>query len=107
MKKLLRKSRKAGAFTLIEMVIVLFIIGLLMLLIIPNLNNQKKKAEKKTNNALVTTIQTQVDLYEDEITKPITLDKLKTAGAITEKKVQQANDAHITISSDGKVQMGE
>ncbi|BDR58537.1 competence type IV pilus major pilin ComGC [Xylocopilactobacillus apicola] len=99
----LKKHQKSNAFTLIEMVIVLFIIGLLMLLILPNLNSQKKKAENKTNSALVTTIQTQVDLYSDEIEKPITLDKLKTAGAINERQVEQAKKAKISISNDGNV----
>ena len=101
--QIINKQKRTNAFTLIEMVIVLFIIGLLMLLILPNLNNQKKKAENKTNNALVTTIQTQVDMYEDEIEKPITLEKLKNAGAINQKQLEQAQKAQIVISSDGNV----
>ncbi|BDR56378.1 competence type IV pilus major pilin ComGC [Xylocopilactobacillus apis] len=99
----IKKNHKAPAFTLIEMVIVLFIIGLLMLLILPNLNSQKKKAENKTDNALVTTIQTQVNLYEDDIEKPITLEKLKDAGAISNQQVEQAKKAKIKISADGNV----
>ena len=101
--QIINKQKRTNAFTLIEMVIVLFIFGLLMLLILPNLNNQKKKAENKTNNALVTTIQTQVDMYEDEIEKPITLEKLKNAGAINQKQLEQAQKAQIVISSDGNV----
>lgn len=39
-------QKKHSAFTLIEMVIVLFIISLLLLIIIPNVNQQKKSAVK-------------------------------------------------------------
>lgn len=42
------KTRKHAAFTLIEMVIVLFIISLLLLIIIPNINQQKQAAQSKT-----------------------------------------------------------
>ncbi|AXX64740.1 competence type IV pilus major pilin ComGC [Bombilactobacillus bombi] len=57
---------KHSAFTLIEMVIVLFIISLLLLIIIPNVNQQKKSAENKTNAAFRTTLQTQVDMYDGQ-----------------------------------------
>lgn len=59
-------QKKHSAFTLIEMVIVLFIISLLLLIIIPNVNQQKKSAESKTNHAFRTTLQTQVDMYEGQ-----------------------------------------
>lgn len=39
-------QKKHSAFTLIEMVIVLFIISLLLLIIIPNVNQQKKISGK-------------------------------------------------------------
>ena len=58
------KTRKHAAFTLIEMVIVLFIVSLLLLIIIPNINQQKQAAQSKTEAAFQTTLQTQVDMYE-------------------------------------------
>ncbi|OIK85674.1 competence protein ComGC, partial [Oenococcus oeni] len=61
-----RIKNKKQSFTLIEMAIVLFIISLLMLLILPNLNNQRKKAENTQAEAMVSVIQTQVDLYEND-----------------------------------------
>ena len=44
MKKLWKKLRKKSveAFTLVEMLIVLLIIGVLMLLFVPNLSKQKR-----------------------------------------------------------------
>lgn len=56
------KTRKHAAFTLIEIVIVLFIIFLL-LIIIPNINQQKQAAQSKTEADFQTTLQTQVDMY--------------------------------------------
>lgn len=41
---MLKVLLKRAAFTLIEMVIVLFIISLLLLIIIPNINQQKQAA---------------------------------------------------------------
>ncbi|OIK62191.1 competence protein ComGC, partial [Oenococcus oeni] len=61
-----RIKNKKQSFTLIEIAIVLFIISLLMLLILPNLNNQRKKAENTQAEAMVSVIQTQVDLYEND-----------------------------------------
>ncbi|WP_251717638.1 competence type IV pilus major pilin ComGC [Lactobacillus agrestimuris] len=64
MKKLLAKKQKG--FTLIEMVVVIAIVVLLLIIIAPNLVGQKKNAEKKTDDAFKTTLQTQVELYENE-----------------------------------------
>ncbi|MFD1417879.1 prepilin-type N-terminal cleavage/methylation domain-containing protein [Companilactobacillus keshanensis] len=65
MNKLKKKTREA--FTLIEMVIVLFIISLLLLLIVPNLGGQKTNAENKTDEAFRSTLQTQVDMADTKI----------------------------------------
>lgn len=57
----MKKTRKA--FTLIEMVIVLFIISLLLLIMIPNLVQQKDHANSKSEEAFRTTLVTQAGLY--------------------------------------------
>lgn len=57
----MKKIRKG--FTLIEMVIVLFIISLLLLIMIPNLVQQKDHADKKSEEAFRTTLVTQAGLY--------------------------------------------
>jgi prepilin-type N-terminal cleavage/methylation domain len=74
----MKKIRKA--FTLIEMVIVLFIISLLLLIMIPNLTAQKDNATKRSDDAFKTTMKTQAELYLDnnnsEETDKITWEKL-------------------------------
>lgn len=49
MKKIWKKLRKKSveAFTLVEMLIVLLIIGVLMLLFVPNLSSKKRLCMKK------------------------------------------------------------
>ena len=61
MKKLLKKKK---AFTLIELLICLFIIGLMMLLIIPNIAKQREEAQKKADDAIVKVIKNQQELYQ-------------------------------------------
>ncbi|KRN98655.1 competence type IV pilus major pilin ComGC [Companilactobacillus kimchiensis] len=79
------------AFTLIEMVIVLFIISLLLLIMIPNLAAQKEKADKRSDEAFNITIQTQKELYaEDHDGKSPTLAELKDGSYISNKQLTKA-----------------
>lgn len=97
------KKMNTKGFTLIEMVLVLFVISILMLLIIPNVVNQKEKVDAQGTKALVTVVQTQVELYEMEFgTKATTFDMLKTKNYLSETQVKQANDK-LTLSN-GKVE---
>lgn len=91
MTKLKKKTREA--FTLIEMVIVLFIISLLLVLIIPNLGGQKENAVNKTDEAFRTTLQTQVDMEDEKVTNS---DKLK----LTDEQKKKAQKFEI---KDGQV----
>ena len=45
------------------MIIVLFVISVIMLLIIPNISKNKESIDAKGNEAFVTVVQTQLDLY--------------------------------------------
>lgn len=92
-----KKSEKA--FTLIEAAIVLFIISLLMLLILPNLNAQRKHAVENNATAMVSTVQTQIDLYQNDHPNQdnVTLAALKSENYLTEKQFQKAQDLKITI----------
>lgn len=49
MKKIIKKLKSKKAFTLIEMLIVLFIIAILLILIVPNITKNIDTAKDKTN----------------------------------------------------------
>ncbi|MGY3724424.1 competence protein ComGC [Granulicatella balaenopterae] len=54
---------KKRGFTLVEMLVVLFVIGLLTLLLIPNLSSQREKAIEKTDSAIIRVVEDQYQLY--------------------------------------------
>ena len=91
MKKLLKKKK---AFTLIELLICLFIIGLMMLLIIPNIAKQREEAQKKSDAAIVKVIENQQELYllenKDATAKPDAT-VLKDKGYITQEQLDSYN----------------
>lgn len=63
--KFLRRFQEdEEGFTLLEMLIVLFVLGLLLLVIIPNVTKHQDSAESKGEAAFISTVQTQVDLYK-------------------------------------------
>ena len=64
MKKILKKFKNKEAFTLIEMLIVLFIIAILLILIIPNITKNIDTAKDKSSEAYEKTVQSQVTAYE-------------------------------------------
>ncbi|MCP8858053.1 competence type IV pilus major pilin ComGC [Latilactobacillus fuchuensis] len=94
--------RRKKAFTLIEMVIVLAIIALLILLIAPNLMQQKNMAEKKTDQAMVTTIQTQVELAKEDGKGNPTMADLQRRDFLSPAQVKHAKERGIEIN-DGVV----
>lgn len=100
MKKLIKKKK---AFTLIELLICLFIIGLMMLLIIPNIAKQREEAQKKSDAAIVKVIENQQELYllenKDATAKPDAT-VLKDKGYITQEQLDSYNKA----KANGKAQ---
>ena len=98
--KIFKKSRQA--FTLIEAAIVLFIISLLMLLILPNLGSQRQKAVETHATAMVSTVQTQIDLYANEHPEngSITMNNLVAEGYLTAKQAQKVKDLNITVANN-------
>lgn len=94
MKKI--KKRFRSGFTLIEMVFVIFIIALLLLIVIPNIAQQKDHAANKTDEAFITTLQGQVDLYDGG--KP-SLDDLLKGHYISDKQLKHAEEKGITINN--------
>lgn len=98
-------KKKRNAFTLIEMVVVLAVIAMLVLLIAPNLMHQKETAEQKTDTALVATIQTQVELAEDDgKTVSSLVDLASGEKYLTNNQVKQAEKRGITIKDNKVVQ---
>ena len=92
MKKLLKKKK---AFTLIELLICLFIIGLMMLLIIPNIAKQREEAQKKSDAAIVKVIENQQELYQldKNVKDKPDVSTLKKDGYITQEQLDSYNKA--------------
>ena len=77
MEKIKQKLKNKKAFTLIEMLIVLFIIAILLILIIPNITKNIDTAKDKSSEAYEKTVQSQVTAYEiNEKDKDVTFEKL-------------------------------
>lgn len=85
--------KKYRAFTLIEMLIVLLIISVLILLFVPNLSKHKEEVNKKGDDAIVTIVETQIDLYELENGKKVDAETLASSDWITEKQLERYNQA--------------
>ena len=82
--------KKKDGFTLLEMMVVLFVIGILLLLFVPGIIKQKEAADKKNNQALEKVIDTQSQVYELEFGKRPTLEELQTEGYITQEQYDKA-----------------
>lgn len=94
MQGILSKLRDKRAFTLVEMILVLFIVGVLMLLVIPNLSDQRANIETQGNEAFLQTIDSQTALYETIEGGTPTNQQLLEEGYITQEqfaKLQNLN----------------
>lgn len=101
----MHRKNSHSAFTLIEMSIVLFIISLLVLIILPNLASQRKHASGVHRSAMVSVVQTQIDLYENENGDgTISFATLEENDYLTKAQVDKAQNENITIVGDKAVQ---
>lgn len=106
MKKVQKLSDKG--FTLIEMIIVLFVISIIMLLIIPNISKNKESIDTKGNEAFVTVVQTQLDLYtmnegEAGLTDENTFSSLHKDNYLSKNQFDQA-ESMLTVTK-GEVKL--
>ena len=101
MKTIRKKCKDQHGFTLIEMIVVLFIVSLLMLLMIPGVAKQQEKATETGTNALQSVLQAQVDLYQaSEKTKATSFEDLKAKKYLTDKQLQEANASFTFTGGD-------
>lgn len=93
MRKIIKKLKEESAFTLLEMSIVIMIIAALLLLIIPNVSTVNEQTDKTTSAAVVSTVETQIELYKMEnpntdLSGDALLEKLETDKWITEEQAK-------------------
>lgn len=92
--------KNQNAFTLIEMLIVLMIITVLIILIIPNITDKSKDVHSKGCEALVATVQAQVNAYQlDKGVLPSTLNSLVTEDYITSEQTTCQNGKTLNYNS--------
>ncbi|GCF95047.1 competence protein ComG [Enterococcus florum] len=77
------KKKKLQGFTLLEMMVVLFVISILLLLFVPNIMTQKQSADKKAEASIVKVVETQMEVYELDHGERPDLDVLVTEKYIT------------------------
>lgn len=80
------KKKKLKGFTLLEMMVVLFVISILLLLFVPNIMKQKDSAKNKSDESIVKVVETQMEVYELETGNRPTLEELADGGYITDKQ---------------------
>lgn len=90
-------------FTLIEMLIVLFIISILILITVPNVTKHMTTIDNKGCEAYVHMVQGQVESYRIATNEIPTLDDLTTKGYLKEGMDKCPNGDQIQINSDGAV----
>jgi competence protein ComGC len=86
-------------FTLIEMIIVLFVISILLLITIPNITSHNTVIKDKGCEALIKMVQAQVQVFEIEHDSIPTLEELKTGKYINTDKCPGGNTIVINAAT--------
>lgn len=100
----MKKFKNNRAFTLLEMLIVLFVVSILMLLIVPNLSQKREVIDAQGTQALANVVQTQAALFALENKgEGVSLEVLRARGYLSDQQVSQAIERNISLSGDGTV----
>lgn len=91
-------------FTLIEMLVVLFVITILLLMTIPNVTKHNKNIQTKGCNGLINMVQAQVSAFQMDHNKLPTIDELVTNKYLNDQP-SCPNGEKIVIDSEGKVKV--
>ncbi|MED4453505.1 competence type IV pilus major pilin ComGC [Metabacillus fastidiosus] len=89
-------------FTLIEMLVVLFVITILLLMTIPNVTKHNKNIQTKGCNGLVNMVQAQVSAFQMDHNKLPTINDLVTNKYLKDDPACP-NGEKLTVDSEGKV----
>lgn len=95
------KSEKG--FTLVEMLVVLFIIAILILVMLPNIAQHFKMIDDKGCKAHVSMVQTQVEAYRIDHMDYPTIDQLITNQYITKEQEKCPDKKTLIEIKDGQV----
>lgn len=91
--------KKYAGFTLVEMLIVLFVIAVLVLLFVPSLSNQRESIEKKGDEAFRQVVTTQVELYVLNEEDGVSYEGLVSKKYLTQKQVDKAKKLAIDLNN--------
>lgn len=97
------KKRLWRGFTLVELLVVLFILGMLILLVVPNIAKQKEQAQVVGDEAIIKVVETQMEMYRLEFPEDVevTADELVSKKYI-DKKQQAQYEAAIQRRNEAK-----
>ncbi|HCM89511.1 MULTISPECIES: competence type IV pilus major pilin ComGC [Vagococcus] len=93
-----QKNKKYEGFTLLEMLIVMFVIAILIVLFVPNLMKQTDGINKKGDIALEKVIETQSEMYYlDKESRPTSTKELFDGGYISKEQKKKADELEIKV----------
>lgn len=93
-------------FTLIEMLIVLFVISVLILVTVPNVTKHFASIDEKGCDAYISMVQAQVEAYKIDYLKYPTLKQLEDAGYIKGDATCPNGNTVVINSETGEVSEG-